>query len=58
MVFSARPATVLKEFNLTHRERSHDLSDLAAEKREILSLLGIAVTHEAKPAAKPIEMAA
>jgi NitT/TauT family transport system ATP-binding protein len=58
MVFSARPATVLKEFNLSHRERSHDLSDLAAEKREILSLLGIAVKHETKPDAKPIEMAA
>jgi len=48
MVFSARPATVLKEFNLSHRERSHDLSDLAAEKREILSLFGIAVKHESK----------
>ncbi|AHG62672.1 ABC transporter ATP-binding protein [Advenella mimigardefordensis] len=58
LVFSARPATVLKEFNLSHRERSHDLSDLAAEKREILSLLGIAVTHESKPTAKPVELAA
>ncbi len=48
LVFSSRPATVLKEFNLTHRERSHDLSDLAAEKREILSLLGIAVKHDSK----------
>ena len=47
LVFSARPASVLKEFNLTHRERSHDLSDLAAEKREILGLLGIEVKHEA-----------
>lgn len=51
LVFSSRPATVLKEFNLTHRERSHDLSDLAAEKREILSLLGIAVKHDSKPQA-------
>lgn len=45
LVFSARPARVLKEFNLTHRERSHDLSDLAAQKREILGLLGIDVNH-------------
>ncbi|MVW73097.1 ABC transporter ATP-binding protein [Bordetella sp. 15P40C-2] len=46
VVFSARPARVLREFNLTHRRKSHDLSDLAAEKREILSLLGINVaTH-------------
>ncbi len=43
VVFSPRPARVLKEFNLTHREKTHDLSDLATEKREILRLLGIAV---------------
>lgn len=43
VVFSPRPARVLKEFNLAHREKTHDLSDLAAEKREILRLLGIAV---------------
>ena len=43
VVFSPRPARVLREFNLAHRQKTHDLSDLAAEKREILRLLGIAV---------------
>ncbi|MGV8294047.1 ABC transporter ATP-binding protein, partial [Pseudomonas aeruginosa] len=43
VVFSPRPARVLREFTLAHRAKSHDLSDLAAEKREILRLLGIAV---------------
>lgn len=47
VVFSARPARVLREFNLTQRRKTHDLSDLAAEKREILSLLGIRVTDSA-----------
>src|SRR5690606_6359331 len=41
IVFSARPARVLKTFNFTHCEKSHDLSEFAAERREILSLLGI-----------------
>ena len=43
IVFSPRPARVLREFNLAHHEKTHDLSGLAAEKREILRLLGIAV---------------
>lgn len=43
VVFSPRPARVLREFNLAHREKSHDLSDLAEEKHEILGLLGIDV---------------
>lgn len=47
VVFSARPARVLREFNLTQRRKTHDLSDLATEKREILSLLGIQVTDSA-----------
>ena len=47
MVFSPRPARVLREFNLAHRTKTHDLSDLAAEKREILRLLGIAVDGSA-----------
>jgi len=52
VVFSPRPARVLREFNLSHRAQSHDLSDLAAEKREILRLLGIGVDDEpAQPAA-------
>lgn len=41
LVFSQRPATVLKEFNLAHHEKTHDLSEFAAMRREILGLLGI-----------------
>jgi NitT/TauT family transport system ATP-binding protein len=41
LVFSSRPATVLKEFNLAHHEKTHDLSEFAGMRREILSLLGI-----------------
>ncbi|HUH61083.1 MAG TPA: ABC transporter ATP-binding protein [Candidimonas sp.] len=41
LVFSQRPATVLKEFNLSHHEKTHDLSEFAAMRREILGLLGI-----------------
>jgi NitT/TauT family transport system ATP-binding protein len=41
LVFSPRPATVLKEFNLAHHEKTHDLSEFAVMRRQILSLLGI-----------------
>jgi len=41
LVFSARPATVLKEFTLSQQEKSHDLSAFASMRREILGLLGI-----------------
>lgn len=41
LVFSARPATVLREFNLAHHEKTHDLSEFADLRREILGLLGI-----------------
>lgn len=41
LVFSARPATVVKEFNLVHHEKTHDLSEFSAIRREILCLLGI-----------------
>lgn len=41
LVFSARPAIVLKEFNLAHQEKTHDLSEFAPMRREILGLLGI-----------------
>ncbi|MER1968647.1 ABC transporter ATP-binding protein [Castellaniella sp. GW247-6E4] len=41
VVFSQRPSRVLKEFNLAAREKSHDLSDFAGLRREILGLLGI-----------------
>src|SRR3546814_2977327 len=34
LVFSPRPATVLKEFNLTHHEKTHDLSEFAAMRSE------------------------
>lgn len=47
LVFSARPANVLKEFNLAHHEKSHDLSEFAPMRREILSLLGIRADAEA-----------
>ncbi len=41
VVFSQRPSHVLQEFNLAAREKSHDLSDFADLRREILGLLGI-----------------
>ncbi len=41
LVFSSRPATVLKEFNVQHHEKTHDLSEFAAMRRQILELLGI-----------------
>lgn len=41
LVFSQRPASVLKEVRLGHIPKSHDLSDFAAERREVLELLGI-----------------
>jgi ABC-type nitrate/sulfonate/bicarbonate transport system ATPase subunit len=45
LVFSPRPATVLKEFSLGHQERTHDLSGFAAMRSEILRLLGINAEH-------------
>lgn len=50
LVFSKRPATVLKEFSLSHHEKTHDLSEFADMRREILSLLGI---HAEQDAAGP-----
>ncbi|UAW99812.1 ABC transporter ATP-binding protein [Halopseudomonas nanhaiensis] len=41
MVFSKRPTQVLKEFSFEHCERSHDLSGVAPQRKEILALLGI-----------------
>jgi NitT/TauT family transport system ATP-binding protein len=46
LVFSPRPARVLREFDLRDRHRTHDLADMAQEKREILQLLGIKVDHD------------
>jgi len=48
VVFSARPARVLREFNLSNRPKTHDLAGLANEKREILRLLGINVSGTAE----------
>ena len=41
LVFSPRPARVLKAFGLAHHQKTHDLSEFAAMRREILGLLGI-----------------
>lgn len=41
LVFSARPATVLREFDLVHHEKTHDLSEFSTIRRQILGLLGI-----------------
>ncbi|WP_404363292.1 ABC transporter ATP-binding protein [Marinobacter sp.] len=41
LVFSQRPATVLKEVELGHIPKTHDLSAFAGERREVLQLLGI-----------------
>ncbi|MFW7341238.1 ABC transporter ATP-binding protein [Pollutimonas sp. H1-120] len=53
LVFSPRPATVLKEFNLSRHEKTHDLSEFAAMRREILGLLGIHAEQD-EAAATPI----
>ncbi|MBV2182487.1 MAG: ABC transporter ATP-binding protein, partial [Castellaniella sp.] len=41
LVFSARPSRVLKEFHLSDTDKTHDLSNFAVMRREILGLLGI-----------------
>lgn len=41
LVFSHRPATVLREIQLGHIPKTHDLSAFAYERREVLKLLGI-----------------
>ncbi|HYD94387.1 MAG TPA: ABC transporter ATP-binding protein [Noviherbaspirillum sp.] len=46
LVFSHRPAKVLREFSLAHYEKTHDLSDFAPVRRQILGLLGIHAEHE------------
>ena len=47
LVFSPRPATVLREFTLNRHEKTHDLSEFAATRREILCLLGIHAEQDA-----------
>lgn len=61
LVFSPRPAVVLKEFNLAHHEKTHDLSEFAPMRREILGLLGIeadTVTDQTNPNIISLEEAA
>lgn len=41
LVFSQRPSRVLKEIELAHLPKSHDLTQFAKERSEILQLLGI-----------------
>jgi len=53
LVFSARPAVVLKEFNLAHHEKTHDLSEFSPMRREILSLLGIQTEAESDSPESP-----
>jgi len=48
LVFSPRPSRVLKEFHLSAADKTHDLSNFANMRREILGLLGI-VADGAKP---------
>ncbi len=57
LVFSARPSHVLKEFRLLAHDKTHDLSNLADMRREILSLLGIA-TRSQSITSVPEELAA
>lgn len=49
MVFSNRPATVLKEISLGHIPKSHDLSAFADIRLDILSLLGIDTDTDLSP---------
>lgn len=55
LVFSPRPAQILKEFRLTHCEKSHDLSEFSGMRREILSLLGIDAEHKEQPKQTSLE---
>ncbi len=52
LVFSPRPAVVLKEFNLAHHEKTHDLAEFVDLRREILHLLGIDATHDSTASQK------
>lgn len=45
LVFSQRPARVLKEIQLAHLPKTHDLAAFTEERREILTLLGIETEH-------------
>ncbi|MDQ9170495.1 ABC transporter ATP-binding protein [Oxalobacteraceae bacterium R-40] len=41
LVFSPRPAIVLREFSLSSHQKTHDLSEYSVMRRQILALLGI-----------------
>ncbi|MGN6704240.1 MAG: ABC transporter ATP-binding protein [Burkholderiaceae bacterium] len=47
LVFSKRPATVLREFHLDRHDKTHDLSEFAGMRRQILGLLGIQAEQDA-----------
>ena len=50
LVFSKRPAVVLKEFHLEHYVKTHDLTEMGPIRREILELLGIDTGYHKGPA--------
>lgn len=52
LVFSHRPATVLKEITLGHIPKTHDLSAFADVRRDVLSLLGIDTDTTSTPVEK------
>lgn len=58
LVFSARPSRVLKEFHLSGAEKTHDLSNFAGMRREILGLLGIVPQETESPLFIAEELAA
>lgn len=58
LVFSARPSNLLKEFHLSSGDKTHDLSNFAEMRREILSLLGIVADTESSLHSIPEELAA
>jgi len=58
LVFSARPSRVLKEFHLSAADKTHDLSNFSAMRREILGLLGIVAEDTESALSIPEELAA
>ncbi|MFT0532533.1 ABC transporter ATP-binding protein [Castellaniella hirudinis] len=58
LVFSARPSRLLREFHLSASEKTHDLSNFAGMRREILSLLGITTDTASESLSYPEELAA
>lgn len=58
LVFSARPSRLLKEFHLSEADKTHDLSNYADMRREILGLLGIVDDPHQPSLSIPEELAA